>query len=829
MSKKNYKNTLALPKTKFPMEAKLVQREPEIRKRWDEMDIYGKIVAARKGKPKWVLHDGPPYANGDVHVGTGQNKVLKDFVVKYRTMRGFYSPFVPGWDCHGLPIEHKVMKDLLAKGAVPPKPEVRRLCQEFAERYIDIQRGQFKSLGCFGDWQNPYLTLTPIYEVSVLEVFEEMFKKGHIYKGQKAVHWCIHDKTALAEAEIEYKDLPSSSIWLVFEAEEADLFVWTTTPWTLPGDVAVTAHPELEYAVVEYEHPKKGRRKGILGRPLVEKLTPIYNIIKQVATVKGKDLEGRKYRHPLFGNECPVVLDTYVKLDEGTGLVHTAPGHGAEDFETGLRYKLPVVCPVDEAGKMTEEAGKYKGLTVWKANPEIEKDLLAAGTIVKREEMTHSYPCCWRCKNAVIFRATEQWFIAVDKNEGRARALEAVSKTNWVPSWGEVRIQRMLEQLVLSEKTLEATKKLFEEKGANGWFTTEPKDFLPADTACPKCGAKEFRKEEDIFDVWFESAASHRAVSMKHPELQFPVELYLEGTDQHRGWFQVSLLSSMFSNGQAPFKTVVTHGFLTDARTGAKLSKSGFLIPVHEVAEKMGTEILRLWIASIDFTDDLPMSWEILKSRGDPYKKIRNTFRYLLANLHDFDPAKDAAAEFTPLDAWARGELSQLVAQVTDAFEKHEYHRAYRLLYEFCAVTMSALYLDILKDRLYTLAPADPARRSAQTVLHETLQALVRMFAPILAHTMEEVWSHLPGAEEESVHLALWPEPSGAQVDPKWDAIWKVRSAAYREIEKLRAAGSVGKSLESRVIVAAKDDAAKEALAWLGDGLAEVLIVSEVE
>ncbi len=846
--KRNYKETLNLPKTDFPMEARLIQTEPLIREKWERGGLYAKIQEARRGRPKWILHDGPPYANGDVHAGTGLNKILKDIVVKFRTMQGYASPFIPGWDCHGLPIEHKVVRDLGPKAASMSKPEIRRLCLEFARRYIDIQRRQFKSLGVLGDWDRPYLTIDPGYEISVIELFELLWRKGHVTKRFRPIHWCIHDRTALAEAELEYKVLPSPSIYLAFEMTSrpgTDLLIWTTTPWTLPGDVAVAVHPDLEYAVVRFRD-----HEAIIAPQRIEECRKRFPIGERTGSVRGRQLEGLKYRHPIFGHECPIVMADYVTVSDGTGLVHTAPGHGMEDYETGIEHNLPILSPVDEAGIFTKEAGRYEGKQVFQANLVITEDLRKSGVLVHGEEFTHDYPCCWRCKQPVIFRATEQWFIRVDHAGGRQAALEAAGRTRWVPAWGQTRITSMLRErpdwcvsrqrtwgvpipafycakcgkVLMNQATFDAVKALFARGGADAWFTTDPRDILPAGTRC-SCGGSEFTKEQDIFDVWFESAASHRAVVMKHPELRFPCDLYLEGTDQHRGWFQVSLLASVLSEGRAPFKEVVTHGFLKDARTGDKLSKSGFMIPVEEVVSKIGAELLRLWIASIDFTDDLPISWEILKGRAEPYKKIRNTLRILLGNLHDFDPARHRTRDLNDVDRWALGELASLIRRVTKHYEDYAFFRAYQELYQFCVVEVSSLYVDILKDRLYTSAADSPGRRSAQTALYDILVALVKMFAPILCHTAEEAWGHIPGRESESVHLSTWPRAGSDGPSPKWATIWNVRSEVYRELEKLRAAGSIGKSLEARVEIFSSDQRTREALRSVD--LPEILIVSE--
>jgi isoleucyl-tRNA synthetase len=852
MAEKPYKDTLNLPKTDFPMAANLTQMEPRMREKWEKEKLYEKIQAARKGATPWVLHDGPPYANGDVHVGTGQNKILKDMVVKFRTMQGHCSPYIPGWDCHGLPIEHKVMKDLGPEGRTKPKSEIRKLCLDFARKYIDIQRRQFKSLGVLGDWEKPYLTIDPQYELGIIEVFELLWKKGHIAKRRRPIHWCINDRTALAEAELEYKEEKSPSIYIAFEMTtrpKTELLVWTTTPWTIPADVAVAVHPNLEYAICKFRGGE-----AIIAPQRLEEVRKLFEIGEQVGTIKGRELEGQKYKHPLYGHECPVVLAEYVTTTDGTGLVHTAPGHGAEDYQTGLKYKLPVLSPVDEGGLFTDEAPGFTGRQVFEANPDVIETLRKSGRLCSSTEFSHDYPCCWRCKRPVIFRATEQWFVLIDHDGARERALEAIKKTRWVPAWGETRIRNMIagrpdwcvsrqrswgvpipafycakcRKLFFNQTSFDVIKALIAKGGADAWFTTDAKDILPAGTKC-ECGSTEFEKESDIFDVWFESGASHRSVLMKRPELHFPTEMYLEGTDQHRGWFQVSLLASLLSCGQAPFKEVVTHGFLMDPRSGEKQSKSGAFkpIPVEEVVQKIGAELMRLWIGSIDFTDDIPLSWEILKERAEPYKKIRNTIKNILGNLYDFDPVKDRVQDLVDIDRWALAELAGLIKRVTAHYENYQFFRAYQDLYQFCVVELSAVYFDIIKDRLYTSAPNSRERRSGQTVLYEILAALIKMLAPMICHTSEEMWGYLKGRETESVHLALWPVPAAVEKDPKWDRLFKIRAEVQRELEKLRQAGTIGKSLEARVVVHSADAEVQKALQ--STDLPSLFIVSEVE
>jgi len=844
-----YKDTLNLPQTAFPMRGDLPQREPEMRKSWDAMDVYGMIRARRKGAKKYILHDGPPYANGDVHIGTGLNKILKDVVIKLRTMQGFDAPYVPGWDCHGLPIEHKVMTELGDKARSTPLPEIRKRCLEYACRYIDIQREQFRSLGGFGDWLKPYLTIDPGYEGAVIELFADLVAKGHVYRKLRPIHWCIHCETALAEAELEYKDVQSPSIFVRFPlvspvstvfpgVADAAMLIWTTTPWTIPANVATAVHPELEYACVDALLPS-GACRLILAVGRVEDVMKKLGAtsVRELGRVPGKRLERLQYRHPFLDRVCPVVLATYVRIADGTGCVHTAPGHGAEDYETGTAYQLPILSPVDAAGAFTAEAGpELAGMRVHVADDKVCGLLERAGVLAHKEGLWHSYPHCWRCKRAVIFRATEQWFIGVDHLNARARALEEVARTRWVPGWGEVRISSMLRerpdwcisrqrawgvpipalyctgcrQPLLDAETLGAVARRFREKGADSWFSETVESLLPQGKTCPKCQGTSFRKENDIFDVWFESGASHRAVCEAHPELGFPADLYLEGTDQHRGWFQLSLLPSVMARGKAPFRTVVTHGFVVDEE-GEKISKSGRsggLLKAHDLVKKYGADLLRLWICSVDFTNDLPVSQAIIEAKGDPYRKIRNTFRFLLGNLHGFDPAQHAVApdRLDEIDRWMLSRTQTLIQTVTAAYEGFEFVKASHALYDFCVVDLSAFYLDILKDRLYSNAPDAPTRRAGQTALHAVLDTLVRLYAPILCHTAEEVWRAMPWAKPaESLHLADWPvvrpELHAPELEAAWAKLLQVKGDVARELEKLRAAKSIGTSTQAEVVL----------------------------
>jgi isoleucyl-tRNA synthetase len=865
-----YRKTLNLPKTSFSMRAKLPQREPEMLKHWAEIDLYGKIRSARQGSSRFILHDGPPYANGSIHVGTALNKILKDFVVKSRTMLGYDSPYVPGWDCHGLPIEHHVDKQLGEKKLEMSIPSIRRACRKYADKWYRVQREEFMRLGVLGQWEDPYLTMDHEYEAEIASALHGFMLAGYVERGLKPVHWCSECRTALAEAEVEYQDHSSPSVTVAFkldddarakleipDGEEAAALIWTTTPWTLPANLATALHPDFEYLLV--------RADGglwIVAAELLEATASAagWTDPQTVQVFKGGVLDGMHYRHPLTGRRGLFILAPYVTLDQGTGLVHTAPGHGAEDFIIGQEYGLEPYAPVDDDGCFTDDVADWAGLHVHEANGPIVERLRELGVLLAHSEVTHSYPHCWRSKNPVIFRATDQWFIRMDRHELRARSQEALHNTDWVPHWGEARIDGMVENRpdwcisrqrmwgvpitvltcescgspAINETVFDHIRKVFTDQGSDAWYLLEAKELLPPGYSCDGCGATSFRKENDILDVWFDSGVSHLAVcDTERYGLDWPADLYLEGQDQYRGWFQSSLVASVGLKGLPPFKEVVTHGFVVDAE-GRKMSKSiGNVITPAEILTNYGADILRLWTAMVDFREDIRVSEEILARNAEAYRKIRNTLRFLLGNLADFDPEKDGVpeSEIEGLDAYILHSAYRLADEVRRAYQAYEFASLSHRILNFATIELSSLYLDVNKDRLYCDHPDDRSRRATQTVIHRVAEILATLLAPVLSFTTEEVWQHLPGKREESVHLASFVVAGeelgkGAAVAEPIGRLLALRDVVLAALEELRQAGTIGKSEEAKVVFSGESEALLADLEITGIDLARFLIVS---
>jgi len=809
----DYKKTLNLPRTEFPMKADLPRREPEILRRWSDLDLYGRIREKTRGRPRFILHDGPPYANGHIHLGHALNKILKDIIVK-----------------------------------------VRQRCRAYAQKFIGIQREEFQRLGVLGDWQHPYLTMAPAYVATIIREYGKFFLNGSIYRSKKPIHWCATCHTALAEAEVEYEEHETPSIYVKFPLTDPKgvagldpgngphfLVIWTTTPWTLPANLAIAVHPHLEYAAV-----RVGREVLVVAAELAEGLLQHWGLKGEVLRQwEGRFLEGVVCRHPWLDRDSPVILADYVTLSAGTGLVHIAPGHGQEDYDSGLKYGLPPYSPVDDEGRFTAEVPEFAGKGVWEANDGIIQLLSRKGRLILAEEATHSYPHCWRCKQPIIFRATEQWFISMEKNGLRRKALEAIDQVSWIPRWGRERIYQMIEQrpdwcisrqrawgvplvafhcqdcheTLLTEEILTAVVERAGREGADFWFLSPAEEILPPGTACPRCGSRNLAKETDILDVWFDSGVSFAAVVETHPELGFPADLYLEGSDQHRGWFHSSLLAAVGTRGRAPYKGVLTHGFVVDGE-GRKMSKSlGNVIAPQEVMAEYGAEILRLWVTAEDYREDVRLSPGILKQLADAYRRFRNTARFMLGNLYDFDPERHFVpyAQREELDRVALSWLAQLMIRVKRAYLDYEFHLAFHRLHQFCAVEMSAIYLDILKDRLYISRPDDPARRSAQSTLYDILRDLMRLLAPILSFTAEEVWGHLPGPKPESVHLSDFPDPPPGFPDEallsKYDFLLQVRDEINRGLEEARKSKLLATAQEAKVVLATAQEKLWEKLA----------------
>ena len=871
----DYNQTLNLPKTDFPMRGNLPKREPETLEKWENERLYYKMIEKNQGKPLYVLHDGPPYANGEIHLGTALNKTLKDFIIKYKNMSGFCAPYVPGWDTHGLPIELKAMKSIgVENGAIPPV-ELRKHCHDFALTHVKNQMKQFKRLGTLGDYDDPYLTLKPEYEARQVEIFGEMAKSGYMYKGLKPVYWCPDCKTALAEAEIEYSDDPCHSIYVKFRvADDKGIFsamgldisniyfvIWTTTTWTIPGNLAVCLGPEYNYTLVN-----ANGEYYVMAEELVKSTMESAGITEYTTTgcFTGAELEGIKTQHPLYDRFSPVITGDHVTLESGTGCVHTAPGYGVEDFEVCKKYdEIGILVCVDENGRQTAEAGDFVGMDTDTANKAIAKKLEEKNALLAIQKIVHPYPHCWRCNSPIIYRATEQWFCSV--NGFKDKAIKAIENVKWIPEWGEDRIKGMVRDRsdwcisrqrtwgvpipvvyckdcgkpIVNDKTIKAIADMFRKEGADSWWLKDTSEFIPADVKC-ECGCGEFTKEYDIMDVWFDSGVSHSAVMEQYDCLRWPADLYLEGADQYRGWFQSSLLTSVVYKGTAPYKAVCTHGWVVDGE-GKTMHKSlGNGIAPNEITDVYGADILRLWVASSDYHSDIRVSQPILKQLSEAYKKIRNTARFILGNLgngNGFNPDIDSVPDdkLTELDKWALMKLDSVIDKVNEGYNNFDFHIAFHAIHNFCVTDMSNFYLDIIKDRLYCEKEDSEIRRSAQTTMYRILSAVARLSAPIISFTAEEIWSYMPHSssdDAESIFLNQMPEKSGISLSDefvaKWDFIYSNREAVNKVLEEKRNEKLIGKSLEAKIIIHCNSETAEKYKA-ISDHLSEILIVSDVE
>ncbi len=851
------KETINLPKTNFSMKANLPQNEPKMLARWEEMGIYERIREARKGGPQYILHDGPPYANGAIHLGHALNKCLKDFIVKTRSMAGFDAPYIPGWDCHGLPIEIKVDEALKGKKREMNPLQVRQACREYAEKFLNLQREQFKRIGVFGRFDEPYSTMTPQYESVVVRTLFDFFKQNAIYKGLRPVYWCIHDQTALAEAEVEYENHTSPSVWVKYlltsdaakvnpalGGKKVSTIIWTTTPWTLPASMAVAFHPTEEYVALE-----SNGEVFVVAERLAEVTVKNCGLdyTNVVARFPGKQLEYATFAHPFLERQILGVIADYVTMDQGTGAVHTAPSHGADDFYTGVKYKIDLTCNVDQAGRLKNGLPEYDNVPVFKANPLIVELLKARGVLLHSEKIEHSYPHCWRCHNPVIFRATEQWFISMEASIGgstlRNRALEEIAKVKWDPAWGEERISNMIatrpdwcisrqrvwgvpiavflcegcSEVVNDPAVHDAVVELFSKEGANSWYNRDAAAILPAGQKCKKCGGTSFKKEMDIIDVWFESGSSYLSVQSHENRYPWPADMYLEGGDQYRGWFHSSLLCAVGSRNSAPYKGVATNGWTLDAN-GRAMSKSlGNVVDPVDIATRLGGEIVRLWVASVDFREDVRASEELIQRVAENYRKIRNTFRYILGNLNGFSPEKDALPfeELESLDQYMLLRTLEASKTARQWFDEMQYHKVYQQLLAFCVVDLSAVYFDIVKDRLYTAGPNSKPRRSAQTALWRIGETLVRLIAPVLTFTSEEVWQQMPTATDRplSVHLSLFwddnaianPKTASETLRTDWHILLKAREEVLKALELARQEKLIGGGLEAQVTLEAPE------------------------
>ncbi|MBR5157884.1 MAG: isoleucine--tRNA ligase [Clostridia bacterium] len=868
----DYSNTLNLPKTDFPMRANLPTREPEILQKWQDEKLYENLMEKNADKPLFILHDGPPYANGDMHMGHALNKTLKDIITRFKNMDGFKAPYIHGWDTHGLPIERQAIKKLGINRNEVGIVKFREVCKDFALQYVENQKNQIKRIGSLGDWDNSYLTLAPEFEAKQIEIFGEMAKKGYIYKGLKPIYWCPDCETALAEAEIEYSEDKTNSIYVKFRVTEDNgvfanvgekleniyFVIWTTTTWTLPGNVAIAVNPDYEYSLV-----KTANGTFVIATELVDGVMSVGGITEYetIAEFKGRDFDLMKCAHPFIDRESLVIVGDHVTLDAGTGCVHTAPGHGVEDYIACQKYEdIPIIVPVDDKGYLNELAGEFAGLYYEKSNAKILEKLKELGALYAENEIIHQYPHCWRCHEPIVFRATEQWFASVD--DIKEDAIKAIQGVSWLPKWGEDRISAMVSDRsdwcisrqrtwgvpipifyckecgkeLINDATIKATADLFREKGSSAWYETDAKDILPAGTKC-ECGCTEFTKEKDIMDVWFDSGSSHTAVLEVKEGLRFPADVYLEGNDQYRGWFQSSLLTAIATKGEAPYKKVITHGMIVDAE-GDKMSKSkGNGVSPHDIINQYGADILRLWVVSADYKTDMRISTEILKQLSEAYRKIRNTARYILGNIHDFNPDTDmvSMADMPELDRWAMMRLNKLIERVLESYRAYEFHSIYHAVHNFCVVDMSNFYLDVIKDKLYTQKADSTLRRSAQTVMYYILDAICRMMAPILCYTTEEIWQFMPhtaDSDKGSVVFNQMPEVKAEYNDDalaaKWEELIAVKADVSKALEIARAAKVIGHSLGAKVTVYA-DGSKLELLKATGEDLMTYFIVSAVE
>ena len=865
--KVDYAKTLNLPKTSFKMKANLAQKEPLTLRDWKKAEIYEKSL--KEGAPFFVLHDGPPYANGDIHIGHALNKILKDIILKYKRLRGYNAPYIPGWDTHGLPIEWKIMEELGEKAKNMTPLQIRQECKKYALKWVEKQKEGFKRLGILGNWDNPYITLRPEYEAEQLKVFKQIYENGYIYKGLKPVYWSPTTETALAEAEIEYKDVTSHSIYVKFEGEkdltdklgvdEASILIWTTTPWTLPANLGVFLHPEFDYGLYKTEKGNLVVAKD-LAEDVFKTLDLSYELLKEF---KGTELEYTHYQHPFLDRKGLVMNADYVTIDAGTGAVHTAPGHGADDYNYSLKYNIGILSPVDDKGHMTKEAGKYEGMFYAKASKAIVEDLTESGHMLYHTTFVHSYPHDWRSKKPVIFRATEQWFISIDESDIRENALKALENVEFVPSWGKNRIGSMLEtrpdwtisrqrvwgvpiplfynratdEVIYEPEIMDRIIELVKKEGTDIWWKYEAKEII-GDELLEKYNLKDvdIRKERSIMDVWFDSGVSHRSVLVPR-NLPRPADLYLEGSDQHRGWFQSSLLTSIASTKDAPYKRILTHGFTMDGQ-GRKMSKSlGNTILPKDITEKYGADILRLWVSSVDYREDVRISENILQQMSDAYRRIRNTARFLMGNLNNFDYANDKVdyKDMFEIDKWAMHKLEELKEKTTEYYDKYEFYSLFQEITYFCSMEMSSFYLDIVKDRLYCEGTTSIERRSAQTVLTEVLKVLVRIISPVLSFTADEIWERIPEAlkEEESVHLSKWieanPEYLNEELAKKWDKIARLRREVNKKLEAERQTGLIGHSLDARVLLNIANDEYSFIKDYTENEVSDLFIVSQVK